>query len=959
MSSSVDLASLVAQAREALAARRLDSAIEAAGRALKVEPRCVDAYLMRAEAYRRTDKYERALADLAVAVRLAPDRPGPYIVRAEILKRRNVFDQAIADATHALILDPLNASAFSIRAQCRHALGDREGAADDVRAMLDVDPTRAVPDLPAVASPSSPAAILDERFWKEPGDGRRPDDPTLFADGKPVDRTYRSRRTVADEDAPEELGTASGYRPEVVLASLPRTRAVRRRPLSRNGGLATLTFGVLLGAAGVFWALDRTPPTGVPAAPKVVASPPDAGVISESPPVGSVDETPSPLEGIWLASTEVAGGERTGEEEMRPRRKTLKVAGDTFELSESSYKLIGRIKPAPDDGADAVDFDGRYVAGGDGRGLKLRGVFKVDGDDLVLCYSYSYDDGVQVDRPKTFEALTGRNPICVDFKRVDAGTAIAPRAAPAPVPETKLDLLASIDPEKDSAGATWARTEGGLVSPDGGSVIKIRRRPPDEYRLTVRLLKGSEQMVGIGLVAPPSNVLITIDSHPDGGCSSKFDVDIVQRKGITFHQGSRLLPMHETSTVACTVRRGSIVVEVDGNQVGRWDGDFGRLAVHPDWALGGEGLFVASVGEGTVLRGIEIEPLDGPADPRRAVGVEPRLDERRADAVAEKQAPPPARTVSKTIDLSIGADGSGEFLAGDRDGGRDGSADATRPVASGLKIEGLKDAEVERLADGRHRIVHDFRKVREFVSAATLSSPAGRLEVDPRQGSLVLTPVRAPNENFKLARFEYPRQLQLPLTIRCTIEDFLVDGLVGVNVHWPSSVFAVNLQGRADDGASPRSQEGSWRLDRSRPDEWNGMFDPHDAERPGAKQLFRLPLTGAHVEDRIAPAIGVRTAVESKGVLKIRRIEVVARIVGRLGVGFDQRDGKVVVKQVLEGAGARAGVRPGDVVAKLDSREPGSLQDVMRLLSAVSVGDTIGLTVLRDGKPTELHMVAE
>jgi len=472
-----------------------------------------------------------------------------------------------------------------------------------------------------------------------------------------VDRTYRSRKAVADEDAPEELGAASGYRPEVA-ATLPRIKPMRRRPPSRNGGLATLALGVMLGAAGVFWGFHRTsgpigaratsaPPPGASADPKADARP-TGGTTSESSPLWSADGTLSALEGVWLASSEVAGGERTGEEEMRPRRKTLKVAGDSFELSESSYILIGRIKPTPDDGANAVDFDGRYVAGGDGRGLNLRGVFKVDGDDLVLCYSYSYDDGVQVDRPKTFEALTGRNPICVDFKRVDEGTAIAPRAAPAPDPETKLDLLASIDPEKDSAGATWARTEGGLVSPDGGSVIKIRRRPPDEYRLTVRLLKGSEQMVGIGLVAPPSNVLITIDSHPDGGCFSKFDVDIVRRKGITFHQGSRLLPMHETSTVACTVRRGSIVVEVDGRQVGRWDGDFGRLAVHPDWALGGEGLFVASVGKGTVLRGIEIEPLDGPAEPGRAAVGEPRLDGSRA---GDEELPRrPAKATSKALD---------------------------------------------------------------------------------------------------------------------------------------------------------------------------------------------------------------------------------------------------------------------------------------------------------------------
>lgn len=363
MSPSVDLASLVAQAREALAARRLDSAIEAAGRALKVEPRCADAYLVRAEAHRRTNKYERALADLAVAIRLFPDRPGPYIVRAEILKRRNVFDQAIADATHALILDPRNASAFSVRAQCRHAFGDREGADDDVRAMLEIDPTRAVPEFPtAVASPPSPAAILDERFWKEPGDGRRPDDPTLFADGKPVDRTYRSRRAIADEDAPEELGAASGYRPEVVVAPLPRIRTVRKRSLSRNGGLATLAFGVLLGAGGVFWTLNRSP--------KPIAA--------------------------WTRSASPANAATGAKVDAGPIG-----VGASPESSSAS----------PANAAPGAE--------------------------------------------------------------VEAEGVITPRAAPTPRSAAKLDLLALIDPRRDSAGTPWETTEGNLVSPDGGSVIKI------------------------------------------------------------------------------------------------------------------------------------------------------------------------------------------------------------------------------------------------------------------------------------------------------------------------------------------------------------------------------------------------------------------------------------------------------------------------------------------------------
>ena len=52
----------------------------------------------------------------------------------------------------------------------------------------------------------------------------RDDERALFADGKPVDRTYRSRPAVSDEDAPEVLGAASGYKPETVTRPIPRMR---------------------------------------------------------------------------------------------------------------------------------------------------------------------------------------------------------------------------------------------------------------------------------------------------------------------------------------------------------------------------------------------------------------------------------------------------------------------------------------------------------------------------------------------------------------------------------------------------------------------------------------------------------------------------------------------------------------------------------------------------------------
>ena len=212
---------LLRDARGHLGLRRFDLAVDVATQAIRLDPKRSETYVIRAEALRKLNKSDRALADLTLAIRLAPDRPAPYVIRAEIFRGRCQHDQAITDATQAIFLDPNSAAAYSIRASCRLSIGDPEGAAADQEELFRIDPTRPPVHTPNSEKPgsSSTTVPIQRDAYKD-----------LFADGKPADTTYRSRPVVSDEDAPEALGTASGYKPETVGRPIPRHRTARRVP---------------------------------------------------------------------------------------------------------------------------------------------------------------------------------------------------------------------------------------------------------------------------------------------------------------------------------------------------------------------------------------------------------------------------------------------------------------------------------------------------------------------------------------------------------------------------------------------------------------------------------------------------------------------------------------------------------------------------------------------------------
>jgi tetratricopeptide (TPR) repeat protein len=76
------------------------------------------------------------IADLGEAIRRKPDGYGlPYAERARAHFRKGRFAEAAADCTKAIPLMPDWTDLRRLRARCRAALGDREGAREDLKAL--------------------------------------------------------------------------------------------------------------------------------------------------------------------------------------------------------------------------------------------------------------------------------------------------------------------------------------------------------------------------------------------------------------------------------------------------------------------------------------------------------------------------------------------------------------------------------------------------------------------------------------------------------------------------------------------------------------------------------------------------------------------------------------------------------------------------------------------------------
>lgn len=142
-----------------------DKAIQQFDRAIELDPKLLDAYLLRADARLRKRDYARALADASAATRMDPSSSlaltlqaeGRYFSTLDASNRSGDRAGALQDLDRALGLDPSNGRALALRAYARL---ERDRIGDVTSTQDDQDRARRDAESALVVDPDQPLAHL-------------------------------------------------------------------------------------------------------------------------------------------------------------------------------------------------------------------------------------------------------------------------------------------------------------------------------------------------------------------------------------------------------------------------------------------------------------------------------------------------------------------------------------------------------------------------------------------------------------------------------------------------------------------------------------------------------------------------------------------------------------------------------------------------------------------------------
>ncbi len=192
----------------------------------------------------------------------------------------------------------------------------------------------------------------------------------------------------------------------------------------------------------------------------------------------------------------------------------------------------------------------------------------------------------------------------------------APQVGKRIAPSESIDLLALVDVTKDRVSGEWIAADGKLESPKAyGSRIELPYQPPEEYELVViaePLDEPNGLILGQRLGGQRFQVLVNYAQKEAAPVSAIEDIDGKNVGANVTTVRRPVLIQNRPSQIICTVKKDSVTVTSDGQELIDWHGEAKRLSLSDYWKTPHDNaLFLGAYDCRYRIHRVTLTPLSG------------------------------------------------------------------------------------------------------------------------------------------------------------------------------------------------------------------------------------------------------------------------------------------------------------------------------------------------------------
>jgi len=177
-----------------------------------------------------------------------------------------------------------------------------------------------------------------------------------------------------------------------------------------------------------------------------------------------------------------------------------------------------------------------------------------------------------------------------------------------------VDLLALINPGRDTVRGTWRKTAAGLVLPHKDFArLRVPYVPPPEYELEMLVTRlDGDETLSVGLIVGGRQCHVSMDAGKDGDLTALEKIDGKSYFENATTRREKLFVHGKKNRLVFTVTRSGVTVTFNDRLIIRWQGDAHRLSLGRFWDVGNRRvLFIGGFNTSYLIHSFTLTPIIG------------------------------------------------------------------------------------------------------------------------------------------------------------------------------------------------------------------------------------------------------------------------------------------------------------------------------------------------------------